>query len=132
MIRWSGYALIALGVIHILVLGVDIPGELPRWLSGGMWTLEHWQPVRSQSADMVAMNSVFWATLGSLAVPLALLGSLIVWMDRRRLPIPTYIGWVLVGWSLIMSLLMPPSGLPLVLLASLCLAIGLQRQARRT
>lgn len=131
MVKIAAIAMIVLGVIHLLVLGVDVPAELPRWFSLNLWTFDHWQPVRSQEVDLALSNNIFWATIGSLAVPLIILGSLILWMDRRGLPIPGFVGYAMVAWSLVTTLIMPPSGLPLVLLASICLTIGLARGAKR-
>ena len=36
----------------LLVLGSDIPAELPNWLEFNLWTFEHWQAVRAQPADL--------------------------------------------------------------------------------
>ena len=128
MVRWSAVALIVLAVVHLLVLGIDVPAELPKWLEFSLWTLDHWQPLRAQPLDLALSSGVFWATAGSFAVPLLILGSLLLWLDRRGDPIPAFVGWTLAGWTALMTLLMPPSGFPLGLLIALCLAVGLERR----
>lgn len=130
MVKWSAVALIVLAAVHLLVLGIDVPTELPNWLKFNLWTFDHWQPLRAQPLDLALSGGVFWSTVGSFAVPLSILGILILWLDRHGQPIPAFIGWILVGWVALMTLLMPPSGFPVGLFIALCLAIGLQR--RRT
>lgn len=128
MVKWSAIALVMLGVIHLLVLGIDVPTEFPHWLGLNLWTFDHWQPLRAQPVDLALSGGVFWATVGSFAVPLLILGSLILWLDRRGAPIPVFVGWTLVGWATLTTLLMPPSGFPVGLLVTLCLAVGLHRR----
>lgn len=128
MLKWSAVALIVLSIVHMLVLGYDLPAELPDWLSLNLWTFEHWQPVRSQNVDLALSNAVFWSTVGSFAVPLVLLAALILWLDARGLPIPAFVGWSLAAWTLLATALMLPSGFPVGLIIAVCLAVGLQRR----
>lgn len=130
MVRFAAVSMIVLGVVHMFVLGVDLPGEMPRWFNLNLWTFDHWQPVRDQDVDLALSNAVFWATMGSFALPIMLLGVLILWLDKRGLPIPPFVGWAMVGWFAIMTLLMPPSGFPVGLAVALLLATGLTRRAR--
>ncbi|MBT1156058.1 hypothetical protein J1C56_10680 [Aminobacter anthyllidis] len=131
MVKWSAVALIALGIIHLLVLGADIPAELLNWSSLNMWTWDHWAPLRAQPLDLALSGGVFWQSIGSLAVPLLILGALIFWLDRHGLPIPVFVGWGLVVWTAILTAIMPPSGLPVVLIVSIVLTVGLQARAKR-
>lgn len=128
MIRWSSVALIALSIVHLLVLGSDVPAELPEWLRLNLWTFEHWQALRTQPVDLALSGGVFWATVGSFAPPLLILGGLILWLDRRSVPIPAFVGWGLVAWALVASLVMLPSGFPVGFVVALALAIGIQRR----
>lgn len=128
MVRFSGFALMALGLVHLFVLGIDLPAELPRWLSLNLWTFDHWQPVRTQAVDLALSGSVFWATVGSFAVPAIILGGLVVWLDRRGLPVPAFVGWALVGWTTLASLIMLPSGFPVALLLAVLFATALTRR----
>jgi hypothetical protein len=128
MVKWSSMGLIALGIIHMLVLGSDIPAELPNWLEFNLWTFEHWQAMRAQPTDLALSGGVFWATVGSFAPLLLILGALLLWLDRRGLPIPAFVGWALAAWALVGTLLMPPSGFPVAV--AICLALGLAVRAR--
>lgn len=130
MIRWSAIALIVLGIVHMLVLGSDIPTELPKWLGLNLWTFEHWRPLRSQPHDLALSGGVFWATVGSFAIPTMILGGLILWLDRRGQTIPPFVGWSLIGWILLASLIMAPSGFPVALLITVCLAVGIRKRAK--
>ena len=98
MVKWSSIALMALCTIHVLVLGADIPSEAGKWLGLNMWTFDHWAPLREQPLDLALSGGVFWATLGSFAVPMFVLGALLFWLDRRELPIPAFVGWALFAW----------------------------------
>lgn len=131
MVKWSAIALIALGIIHLLVLGADIPAELPNWLSLNLWTWDHWAPLRAQPLDLALSGGVFWQSIGSLAVPLLILGALILWLDRRDLPIPAFVGWGLVAWAAVVTAIMPPSGLTVVLIVSVVLTVGLRARAKK-
>lgn len=131
MIRWSAIALIVLCVLHMIVLGSDVPSEAPRWLALNLWTFEHWMPARSQATDLALSNGIFWATIGSFALPGLLFGALLLHADRRGWVVPPYIGWGLFAWALLASLIMAPSGFPVLAVVMLFLAIGLQRRARR-
>lgn len=71
MVTWGSIAVIALCVLHLAVLGADIPAELPNWLSLNLWTVDHWQPLRAQPIDLALSGGIFWASIGSFAVPLA-------------------------------------------------------------
>jgi Mg/Co/Ni transporter MgtE len=130
MVRWSSIGLIVLGLIHLLVLGADVPTEAIRWLSLNLWTFDHWAPLRSQEIDLALSNGVFWSTIGSFAVPVILIGTMLLYAERQGWRMPPAIGWALVAWQVVATLLMPPSGFPVGLLVTLTLAIGLQRQAR--
>lgn len=130
MIRWSAIGLIALGIVHMVVLGSDAVPELPKWLGLNLWTFEHWQPLHSQPHDLALSNGVFWSTVGSFAIPLMILGGLILWLDRRGQAIPAFVGWALVAWVLFATLIMLPSGFPVGLVIAACLVIAIQRQAK--
>lgn len=129
MVRWSSIAMIVLGIVHLLMLGVDVPSEAPRWLSLNLWTFEHWQPLRAQPVDLALSNGIFWATVGSFAVPTMLFGATMLHADRQGWAVPAWIGWALFAWAALASLIMAPSGFPVAAAITLVLAIGLQRKA---
>jgi hypothetical protein len=131
MIRWSGIALVAVGILHVIVLGKDALPHVPDWLRLQLWTDEHWRPFEAQRLDILTSNAAFWATVGSFAVPMILLGALVIWLDRRGLPVPAFVGWALLAWFIVASLIIEASGFPLGIPIAACLILGASRQNRR-
>jgi predicted metal-binding membrane protein len=116
--------LLALGAVHMLILGLDALPFGAGWASGGLWSLEHWLPIDRQSPALVKSGLAFWATMGSMALPMMFLASLLLWLDRRDIPIPRAIPVLLLIWALMLVAIMPPSGFPLVAAAAAALALG--------
>lgn len=127
MFRAGAAGLIALGAIHLLVLGVDAARFVPDWLSGELWTMEHWRPVTAQSPALVHSGFAFWSTVASAAAPMILLGALFLWLDRRGLPVPRRAAAAVLAWALVLSALMPPSGFVAVAAAGAALVGGRPR-----
>ncbi|MCV9940974.1 DUF6463 family protein [Boseaceae bacterium BT-24-1] len=130
MIRWSARALVALGILHLLVLGLDARGEISGWLSLTQWTLAHWQPFADQPRELAASGAAFWSTIGSFAIPSILLGCLILHLDARGQAVPAFVGWGLLAWFAICALLVEPSGFPAGIPVAAALLAGIRRQAR--
>lgn len=118
MYRASCYGLIGLGLLHFLVLGSDAAIYALSWGRGSLWTLDHWLSVVQQPPALVLSGFVFWSTFGSFAFPFMCLGWLLIWIDDRGWSAPRAIILGLIGWSLVGTVLMPPSGFPLALLIS--------------
>jgi len=131
MIRWSGIALIAISILHIVILGIDAAPAVPAWLRFDLWTLEHCRPTPEQSPGMLAHGVRFWGKLGSFAAPTMILGALVVWLDRRGQTPPAFVAWALLAWSALATLVIEPSGFPLGILAALCLLVGIARSRKR-
>lgn len=131
MIKWSGIALIALSIVHMIVLGIDAATEVPGWLGLKLWTLEHWQSVVAQPHDLVVSGAAFWSTIGSFAIPVIILGCLVVWLDRQGREIPPFVGWSIAIWITVASLVIEPSGFPLGVVAAICLMIGIRKRRQR-
>ncbi|WP_162304722.1 DUF6463 family protein [Sinorhizobium medicae] len=131
MIRWSGIALMVIGILHMVVLGIDAAAEIPGWLRLELWTVEHWQPLRTQRLEVLASNAAFWSTVGSFALPLIMIGALVVWLGGKHLPLPSFLGWSLLAWIVVASLIIEVSGFPLGIPVAICLIIGARRQKLR-
>ena len=129
MLKWAGYLMIGMGLLHMLVLGIDALPMLPSWLTGSLWTLEHWQPVMTQSPELVTSGAVFHSTLGSFALPMIVFGFLVLWMDRRGLVPPAFVGWGIGAWALLAGLVMEPGGYPLGLVPAVLLVLAARRVA---
>ncbi|MEU9872845.1 hypothetical protein AB0C87_33955 [Actinomadura sp. NPDC048021] len=85
MIRWAGLLLILLGAGHTLGgLLLTAGRHADSWFTGRLWRPE--EGIAGMSSAMAA----FWLTLGSFGVPLAVVGMIVLWLDRRGL------GWGLV------------------------------------
>lgn len=120
--------MVALGILHMIVLGIDAVAEIPGWLRLELWTAEHWQPLRTQRLEVMASNAAFWSTIGSFALPLIMTGAVVIWLDKRQLPVPTFLGWSLLAWFAVASLIIEVSGFPLGIPIATCLILGARRQ----
>lgn len=130
MVKWSGLALVVLGVVHLITVGIDAVPLIPGWLRLDLWTTGHWQPFDRQPSDLLASNAAFWATLGSCAAPSIILGALIVRMTRDGIPVPQFVGWSLCLWLGACTLLLEPSGFPMGLIIALVLLLGIRRHRK--
>lgn len=128
MVRWAGYWMIAVGLLHLVVLGLDALPLLGGWIRGSLWTMAHWQPVTSQPTDVLAGNAAFHATLGSFAAPMIVFGALLLWLDGRGVVPPAFVGWGLGAWALAAALVMQPSGYPLGLIPAVLLILAARRR----
>jgi hypothetical protein len=124
MLKFSIYGVIGLGIIHLLVLGADALVQAPGWLTGALWTWDHWGPLANQRSDLVLSGFAFWSTVGSFAVPTIVLGLLILWMTRRGIAVPRFVGLTLLVWGTVAALIMLPSGFPLFALVAIALCVG--------
>ncbi|WYJ22715.1 DUF6463 family protein (plasmid) [Sinorhizobium medicae] len=120
-----------IGILHMVVLGIDAAAEIPGWLRLELWTVEHWQPLRTQRLEVLASNAAFWSTVGSFALPLIMIGALVVWLGGKHLPLPSFLGWSLLAWIVVASLIIEVSGFPLGIPVAICLIIGARRQKLR-
>jgi hypothetical protein len=120
----AGWVLLGMGLLHTIVFGMEAVPIIDHWARGGLWSLEHLQPFGDQSRDLLLSNAVFWATFGSAAGPLAILGALILTLARQGLAVPRFVGWSLMAWALATSAIMQPSGFPLALVAGAALVFS--------
>lgn len=130
MYRASIYGLISLGVLHMLVLGADAIAAVPGWLHLDLWTFEHWGAAADQRQSLLLSGFAFWSTIGSFAVPVMTLGFLLLWLDRRGIAPPAFVGWTFLGWTAIATVLMLPSGFPVSVLVALGLVLGRPRTTK--
>ena len=129
MLRLSVWGIIGLCVLHMVVLGYDASNHAASMLRGELWTWEHWGPVSSQRPALVITGFAFWSTIGSFAVPLGVLGALVLWMINRGLRIPGFVGFTLLAWGAVSTVLIPPSGFPIFVLVAIGLCVALRRRA---
>jgi len=124
MIKWAGYLITFYGAAHTLgALTFEKAAQhAGTWFSGGLW--------HEQFTAMSPAHSAYWFSLGSFGIPLLLLGLTIVWLARRGITPPRFLGWTLIIWNIIDSLVLILTPWPLFLLAGILLVIGTQRAAR--
>jgi hypothetical protein len=119
---WAGRILVILGVMHLVGLGAQNTEHVDDWFTGALWGLP-----RDQFVEPSGANGAFWIVVGSFAVPLLLLGTLISHLARRGVVVPQSVGWGLAVWCTVGAVILEPTPMLLGLIP----AVLLVRQARR-
>ena len=116
----AGYLLLVVGAGHLLL---SISGTRQIWsriAQAGWWNAVLLRPVTGE--DFVR-SSAFWATAGSFGVPTLLLGASVVWASTHGLDPPAWLGWGLLGGTLIAATVAAKGGFwPLIAPAVLLIA----------
>ncbi len=123
MLRVSGYLLIAISLIHILV-GIWIFGEpmADIWRKGIFNTV-----APNPLAPYFDREDAFWFMM--FAPLLFVLGQLCCWACDRDISLPAFLGWNLLAIVIVGVVLEPISGFWLLILPA-CLIITASRQAK--
>ncbi|MFE0175990.1 DUF6463 family protein [Streptomyces sp. NPDC059002] len=124
MNKWAGWLVVLFGAAHtLLALTVEeAASHAGDWFSGELW-----------GEDFTAMspaNSAYWFSLNSFGPPLVMLGALILWLDRRGVVPPRFIGWALVAWAVMDLVIGGLSPAPMILIAGVLILVGGRRAAR--
>ncbi|MBT2365833.1 hypothetical protein J7E88_11070 [Streptomyces sp. ISL-10] len=114
--RWAGRILLALGTLHLVVLGAQNTRYFGDWFTGELWGLPREEFVHPGGAA-----GAFWVSLGSFAVPVMLLGILVMDLARREIAVPPVIGWGLAAWSLVGAMILEPTPVILLLVPAVLL-----------
>ncbi|WP_058043724.1 DUF6463 family protein [Streptomyces roseifaciens] len=124
MIKWAGWIITFCGTAHTLgALTVEKAARhAGTWFSGGLWS--------EDLAEMSPAGSAYWLSLESFGIPLVLIGLTVLWLDRRGITPPAFIGWTLGSWTIVDAIVLPFTPWPLFLLASALLLIGAHRARR--
>lgn len=115
-VRWAGRILLFLGTLHLVVIGAQNTRYFGDWFTGALWG----QP-REEFIHPAGAGGAFWATVGSFAVPLILLGVLVLDLARREVAVPPLIGWALAAWALVGAAIMEPTPMILLLVPAVVL-----------
>ncbi len=123
MIKWAGGLIVFYGTAHTLG-ALTFEGAASHW--------EAWfsRELASQDlSDMSPAMSAYWLSVNSFGPPLILLGLTVLWMTRRRITPPAFIGWSMIGWLIVGTAISGPGiGQDLILLvASGLLLAGVRR-----
>lgn len=108
--KWIGRFIVLIGIIHIsvgLLLIGDIGLEL---LQEGLFNTVHGQPMR---------EAFFWFVFGGLTM--IIIGLLVNWYEQESIAFPSFLGWSLLGLSLLVVFVMPVSGGWLMLIPALAI-----------
>ncbi|MGW6422818.1 DUF6463 family protein [Nocardia sp. NPDC055053] len=117
MIKWAGMVLAIIGGGHLAIGLLLSSSSFDEWLSFELWG--HWWE------DTPAANS-FWANPAGFGWPLLLVGSLIVWMDRRGIVPPEFLAWAVLGWGVVCAVIVEPTPGPVVVIAAVVLLRGIR------
>jgi hypothetical protein len=124
MIKWAGRLIVFYGAAHLLgALTLEgAAGHAGAWLSGELWSEDF--------SNMSPANSAYWLSVDSFGVPLVLVGLTVLWLDRRGITPPPFIGWTLVIWTVIDAVVLGPTPWPIPMIASILLLAGARRATR--
>ncbi|MFG2986127.1 DUF6463 family protein [Streptomyces sp. NPDC048258] len=115
-VRWAGRILLSLGTLHLVVMGAQNTQYLGDWFTGTLWN----QP-REEFIHPAGAAGAFWVTIGSFAVPLILLGVLVLDLARREVTVPPVIGWALAAWGVVGAAILEPTPMILLLVPAVLL-----------
>lgn len=122
--RWAGWWMVGIAALHVVFWSVVTWPDWGAWAAGGLWGPD------PATALQYRWHHGYWALIGSFAVPLFLLGLMTVHLTRLGVSLPRYVGWIVLAWVLVASVLMEPNGFPLGLVPSILLIVA-GRKARR-
>ncbi|MFR9774250.1 hypothetical protein [Nocardia sp. SC052] len=126
MIKWAGGLIIFLGLGHTFAgVALTAPRHAGAWFSRDLWL-----PAGGFDS-MTAANGAFWLTTGSFGIPLAIIGMIILWMDRRGIEPPLFIAWLLGMWATVAAVIFEPAPWLLTWVASGLLVAGTRHNPRR-
>lgn len=95
----------AIAAVHLVGFGVLSADVLPQWLRGELW-MNGLSPIPN-------VEGLFWAGVGSFAVPLLVIGLIVCRLADAGIDVPRFVPLILGAWLVICSLLVEPSGFPL-------------------
>jgi hypothetical protein len=123
----AGYILIVDGIVHLLI-GIigDLNSNPERWTT--IVRTGFWYTIVPPWIEHTTLQLTFWTQPGSFAIPLSILGCLIVWNAVHRQALPSFLGWLVLVFALITSIMAPIGGFWLNLLAAILLLIHTYRQ----
>ncbi|MEU1430332.1 DUF6463 family protein [Nocardia sp. NPDC005746] len=123
MITWAGRLIVFFGAAHT-TLALTLEGAARHagdWFSGALW--------HDDLSAMSPANSALWLSLDSFGIPLATVGLIVLWLDRRALTPPPFIAWILGAWTILGAVIMPLTPWPIMAVATGLLVAGARHPA---
>jgi Family of unknown function (DUF6463) len=120
-VRLAARACMSIAVIHTLLALTGSLGILTEMVQGGFWKTVPAPWIH----EHLETQLVFWASLGSFAMPLFLLGALLEWIGRA----PVFLGWSLLGFAIVTAVLAPISGFWTLLIPAVALIVDARETA---
>ena len=109
MLKLSGYLLIITSILHFIGGFVFFPAPLVEIAQAGWWN--------AVSPDPFNLNyereAAFWFMM--ISPLLFILGMLCCWMQEQQIKIPAFVGWILLALTIIGVVILPVSGIWLLL-----------------
>ncbi|MCC3764174.1 DUF6463 family protein [Glycomyces sp. TRM65418] len=125
MIAWAGRIFVFLGIGHtVLSLALVAPSHAAAWFGGVLWRPD--EGITEMSPGMAA----YWLTVGGFGLPLLALGFAVLWMHRRGIAPPAFLGWTILAWTAANTVILLPSPWILGVVASVLYLAGVRRAAR--
>ncbi|MFC3493000.1 DUF6463 family protein [Glycomyces rhizosphaerae] len=125
MIKWAGRIFVFLGIGHtVLSLVLVAPSHAASWFSGDLWRPD--EGVIEMSPSMAA----YWLSVGGFGVPLLVLGFTVLWMHRRGIVPPGFLGWAILAWAVVNTVILLPSPWILAVVGSVLYLVGVRRAER--
>lgn len=124
MIKWAGRLMVLYGAAHTLgALTVEgAARHAGAWFSGELWN--------DDFSDMSPANSALWLSLDSFGPPLIVIGLTVLWLDRRGITPPPFIGWTLGTLTVVDAAILFKTPWPILLLANALLLVGARRNQK--
>ncbi|MFC4336865.1 DUF6463 family protein [Salininema proteolyticum] len=125
MIAWSGRILVFLGLLHLVAIGVLSTEHYGEWFSGALWMLP-----KEDFISPAGAAGAFWILPGSFAVPLFLLGLMLMAAPKQGMRVPASIGWFLGVWAVLGAAILFPTPMILVLAPAVMIVVASNRKAQ--
>lgn len=126
MIGWGGRLIVLYGATHTIgaFVAEGAARHIGAWFRGGL-----------RGADLSTMSpemSAYWLSVNSFGPFLVVIGSTVLWLNRRSIIPPRFIAYSVSGWAAVDAVVTGPGvGQNLILIAGCALLAAGVRRARR-
>ena len=126
--RVAGWMAVGIGVVHVVVGHLGVWDEWSQALSDGLWntfTLDD-----AETVDELQRSEALWTGAASYGFPVLLLGCSILWSLRQGVRTPRWLGWLVVGWGVLLCTAVPASPAWVFLVIGALIVLGDRRRDR--